>query len=141
MEDRFLGPVVKRTEARCYNTDVSTSGLCTACGRHTDAVSSERDGHTPEVSGSLGYVAHYRDGSTRTISSDGSFVWPSDRDDCTILVSAEVRPGLPDLSAAGWFAESDRAAEYAAILTASGEYRAGGVWITEEPGVSHRVDL
>ena len=59
---------VRTLENKCTSTDLDARGLCTACGR----LLSRRIAHNPNRTGSLGWTAHYGDGSTRFIAPSSS---------------------------------------------------------------------
>lgn len=54
---------VRVLEVKCTNMDRNDRGHCTSCGR----ILSRRVPHNPNYSGSLGWIEHYADGSTRQL--------------------------------------------------------------------------
>ncbi|MFR9773114.1 hypothetical protein [Nocardia sp. SC052] len=59
--------------------------------------------------------------------------------DFPIQVTAEILPGKTDPAATARFANSNRATQYADILAATGDYKSGGVYITDTNGTRHRI--
>ncbi|MFC9432745.1 hypothetical protein [Nocardia sp. NPDC057030] len=57
-----------------------------------------------------------------------------------IEVAAEILPGKVDPSATARFANINRAEQYARILADTGDYSAGGVWLTDSNDKRWRVD-
>lgn len=60
--------------------------------------------------------------------------------DLPIQITAEIMPGKADPSATARFVNHDRAAQYARMLADTGDYTAGGVWLTDIDGTRYRLD-
>lgn len=59
---------VRRVEVKCFESERDQHGQCTACGNYVRS----RRPHRPNVTGSLGWIQHYADGSTLYIVPEGS---------------------------------------------------------------------
>ncbi|MEV2222713.1 hypothetical protein AB0E01_22875 [Nocardia vinacea] len=60
-------------------------------------------------------------------------------DTLPIEVTAEILPGKVDPNQTARFANGSRAAQYADMLIATGDFKSGGVWITDSHGTRHRI--
>ncbi|NKY48005.1 hypothetical protein [Nocardia cerradoensis] len=57
-----------------------------------------------------------------------------------ITITAEILPGKVDTNATAEFNNTNRADQYARILIDTGDYKSGGVWLTDTNGDRHRLD-